>query len=187
MNRPSFLEGVGVALLASLAGAALFTSLGLFLPSGAALRLVIAGLGLAYALYLMSRSQERLGRVTSLLVWLLVAGLTWLLAVPLPLYLLIHLGLLWLLRALYFYSSLLAALLDLGLLLLGLAMGLWAGSQAGSLFLSLWCFFLIQALFGALPAQLSAKPQASQQDSGERFAEAHRNAEAALRSLSSHP
>lgn len=186
MNRPSFLEGVVVALVASLAGTAVDASLSLFLYPGSAPRLVIAGLGLAYVLYLLGRSQERMGRLTSLLVWLLVAGLTGLLAPPLALYLLIHLGLLWLARALYHHASPLAALLDLGLVFLGLAMGLWAIGQSNSLFLGLWCFFLVQALFGALPVRWGGGSPPSE-DAGERFERAHRTAEAALRRLSTHP
>ena len=68
-----------------------------------------------------------------------------------------------------------------------LAAGIWAATQTGSLFLSLWCFFLVQALFVAIPVNMNRKtaPGSSQRDPEDRFQHAHRVAESALRRLSS--
>jgi hypothetical protein len=187
MKQPTFFEGVALALAASLLGSALYSVLSSVFPAGAVLRLLIAGIGLAYVFYLLSRSRERVGRVTVVACWALAAGVIWFIAPPLMLYGLMHLGLIWLTRSLYFYSSVLAALADLGLSGLSLASAIWAASQTGSVFLSLWCFFLVQALFVAIPARLSHSNRETQTgpEKEDRFQRAHRTAEAAVRKLSS--
>jgi hypothetical protein len=187
MKRPTFFEGVLVAIAVSLAGAALFTALGFVFPLGAILRMVVAGLGLGYVLYLLSRSRERAGRIVMLMLWAVAAAATWFMAPSLTLYLLAHVGLIWLIRSLYFYSSVLSALLDLGLNALALAAAVWAATVTHSVFLSIWCFFLVQALFVAIPKRLRPKtstgrPEPDQQD---RFQHAYHVAESAVRKLSS--
>lgn len=187
MRQPSFFEGVAVAMTAALFGSVLYTALSPFSSSDGLLRLLVAGIGLSYVVYLLVRSREPVGRITALACWVLVAGSAWLIQLSLPLYLLVHLGLIWFLRSLYFYSSLFSALVDLVLTGLGLATGIWAAIQTGSLFLSLWCFFLVQALFVAIPATMNRKPASGslERDREDRFQYAHRVAESALRRLSS--
>jgi hypothetical protein len=187
MKQPTFFEGVAVALVASVAGGVLYTALTSVFAGGTVLRLLVAGLGLGYVIYLFSRSRERIGRLTALGFWLIAAGAAWWLAPSLPLYLLVHLGLIWLIRSLYFYSSLLFALADLGLGGLGLAAAVWASIHTGSLFLAIWCFFLLQALFIAIPASLDSRKPLRQPapDREDRFRRAHRAAETAIRKLSS--
>ena len=187
MKQPTFLEGVAVALTASLLGSALYSVLSSAFPAGAVLRLLIAGIGLAYVLYLLSRSRERVGRVTVVAAWTLVTGVIWFIEPPLLPYVLVQLGFIWLTRSLYFYSSVLPALADLGLHGLGLASAIWAAGQTGSVFLSLWCFFLVQALFVAIPARLNRRNRETPAgpENEDRFQRAHRTAEAAVRKLSS--
>lgn len=185
MKRPQFFEGVVVALTASVFGAALFSALGTVFAGGAVLRLLIAGIGLAYVVYLLARSGERVGRVTVLTVWLVLAGATWFVAPPLPLYLVAHIGMIWLIRSLYFHASALSALADLGLTGLSLAAAVWAGIHSQSVFLSIWCFFLAQALFVVLPVSWCRSWNAASDTRGEdRFECAHRVAETALRRFS---
>lgn len=187
MKQPTFFEGVALALAASLLGSALYNVLSSVFPAGAVLRLLVAGISLAYVFYLLSRSRERVGRVTVIACWTLVAGVLWFIAPPLMLYGLMHLGLIWLIRSLYFYSSILLALADLTLNGLSLASAVWAARQTGSVFLSLWCFFLVQALFVAIPTRLSRGNRETPAGAvdRDRFQRAHRAAEAAVRKLSS--
>jgi len=186
MKQATFLEGVGIALAASVTGSILFTALTPLFASGAVLRLLIAALAFAYVLYLLQRSRERIGRVTVIGVWLLAAVLLWLWQPGLLLYLLLHLGMVWLVRALYFYSSALSALADLGLNGLALAAAVWAASHTGSLLLSIWCFFLLQAAFVAIPATpRRGGPSHSGPNESDDFQRAHHVAETALRKLSS--
>jgi hypothetical protein len=126
MKRPTFLEGVGVAIAASLAGSVLYTAMDVVFPGGPVLRLLIAGIGLAYVIYLLSRSPEHVGRITATAAWALVAGVLWFTEPPLLPYVFMHLGAIWLIRSLYFYSSALSALADLGLNGLSLAAAIWA-------------------------------------------------------------
>ncbi len=184
MNRPTFLEGVVVAFAASAAGSVLFTVLGAVLPGGLLLRLLIAGLGLSYVLYLLKRSRDRIGRITTLAAWVLLAAAIWFLQPPLPLYLLLHAGALWLIRSLYFYQSLLSALADLGLHALSVIAAVWAVRQTGSVLLSIWCFFLVQALFVAIPSTMGRDKRGAG-ESEDRFQQAYRVAESALRNLTS--
>jgi hypothetical protein len=187
MTRPSFLEGVLVALAASLAAGALFSTLTLALRTPAALRWVIALVGLGYLLYLLGRSGARVGRVTTVLVWTLISGAA--LALPLPLvpFVLVHGGMVWLVRSLYFHAGLVAALADLALALLGLSTGVWAATQTDSLALAAWSLFLVQALFGQIPSGLArtAPVPLVGAPSDDAFDRAHRGAEAALRRIHS--
>ena len=184
MKRPTFYEGVGVALAASLFGSVTYSALSVAV-GGSVLRLVIAGLALGYVVYLLGRSGERVGRVTALVAWCAAAVALWLATPSLALYLLLHVGLIWLMRSLFFHASLLAALADLGLGGLALAAGVWAVVHSGSLLLGIWCFFLVQALFVAIPPSLARRPRGSGGGQEDGFERAHRVAEAAVRRLSS--
>jgi hypothetical protein len=187
MKRPGFMEGVVLALAVSVIAAVLFTVLGPVFGSAAVLRLLIAASGLAYVIYLLRRSPERVGRVTTLAVWVLVALTLWWLEPSLLLYVAAHAGLIWLVRSLYFHTSVLSALADLGLNGLGIVAAVWATLQAGSLFLSLWCFFLVQALFVGIPRHIGRKhpDRSPDPDHEDRFQHAYRIAEGALRKLTS--
>ena len=125
MNRPGFLHGVIVAAILGFFASAIVATLTPFVGLGAVVRLVIPMLGLAYLLYLLSRTTERLGRVTTLTLWTTMAVVTWWVAPPLPLYLLIHVGAVWLVRSLYFYSGIMPALMDLGLNALSVSAAVW--------------------------------------------------------------
>ncbi len=181
MTRPSFLQGAALALAVSIGGSVLYSGLDSLLGPGLAVRLLIATLGLAYLLYVLVRSQTRVGRLVSLAAWLLLAAVAWLLALPLSLYLLVHVGAIWLLRALYFYPSPLPALADLGLQGLALAAALWAMTNTASPLLGIWCFFLVEALF--VPQAAGKAPL--DRDREDRFQHAYASADAALRRLSS--
>ena len=187
MKAPTFPEGVGVAIAASLAGGMLYTAMGVAFPGIPVLRLLIAGIGLAYAVYLLSRSPERVGRITAAAAWVLIAGALWFTQPPLLLYVFVHLGILWIIRSLYFYSSALSALADMGLNGLSLAAAIWAVTRTGSVFLGIWCFFLVQALFVFIPKSINRTPAAEQagHERDDRFQHAYHSAEAAVRKLSS--
>ncbi|MET0066243.1 MAG: hypothetical protein ABW076_07845 [Candidatus Thiodiazotropha sp.] len=189
MKRPSFSEGVGVSLIASLLGGAVFPLLTLWLAGGFALRGLITLLGLFYLLYLLRRSGRKPGRVLALTLWLLISPLCALLGVSLWGDLSIHLALLWLVRAGLFHNRLYTALLDLGLVVFGLAAALWGSSATGTLVVGLWSFFLVQALFVFIPHAAADSAGATPPEAGdcERFDRAYRAAEYALQRLSRYP
>ena len=184
MKRPTFLHGVLVAAIFGFFASAVVATLTPFVGLGTVIRLVIPALGLAYLLYLFSRSKEKLGRVITLTCWGALAAATWWFAPPLPLYLLIHVGAIWLVRSLYFYSGLVPALADLGISALSVSATVWAISRSGSVFLATWCFFLVQALFVAIPPKLkSRKADDDKPVDNQRFDHARRQADQALRQL----
>ena len=185
MKRPTFFQGVIAAAILGFFASAIVATLTPFVGLGAVLRLLIPALGLAYVLYLFSRTRERIGRVTTLCCWAALATVTWWLAPPLPLYLLIHVGAIWLVRSLYFYSGVLPALMDLGLNTLSIAAAVWAITRSGSLFLATWCFFLVQALFVAIPQAVRARRNSQRNAAldNKPFEHARRQADQALRQL----
>lgn len=187
MKRPTFFEGVAVALVASVFGTAVFAVPAMMFAGSGVHRFVVAGISLAYVLYLLARSRERIGRVTVVAAWLMLAALAWWLALPLPAYIVAHVGMIWLIRSLYFHTSALSALADLGLNALAIAAAVWAGVQTHSLWLGIWCFFLVQALFVTIPRDWR-RPRAGHPptpEASDRFEAAHRVAESALRRAAS--
>ena len=185
MKRPTFFHGVIVAAVLGFFASAMFATLTPFVGLGAVIRMVIPALGLAYLMYLFSRSEERMGRVITLSLWGALATVTWWIAPPLPLYLLIHVAAIWLVRSLYFYSGVVPALMDLGLSTLSISATVWAISRSGSVFLATWCFFLVQALFVTIPPVLKRAQVVKDSTAADNasFERARRNADQALRQL----
>ena len=185
-QRPTFLEGAAVALIASLAISVSVTIFDWVLPLGLLTRVLISVAGFAYLLYLFSRCREKVGRITSLSIYLAMVIVMWIIMPSLPWMVIGHLGLIWLIRSLYYYSSVISALLDLGLTALSLVAAVAAYLHTGSLFLGLWSLFLIQALFAWIPADWQRRAASNkhtvQQD---RFRTAHQAAENAVRQLAS--
>ena len=185
MKRPTFFHGVIVAAVLGFFASAVVATLTPFVGLGAVLRLVIPALALAYLLYLFSRSRERVGRVTTLTLWGALAAVSWWLAPPLPLYLLVHVAAIWLVRSLYFYSGVMPALMDLGISAFSVSATVWSISRSGSVFLATWCFFLVQALFVAIPPAIKSakKSQGNIASESKNFEQARRQADQALQQL----
>jgi hypothetical protein len=183
-RMPSLGAGLGAALVLSACGAALLAAMTPLLGPATALRAVIALLGLAYVLYAVGLSGERVGRITTIVCWIVVASGAWLAGLPFAGYVLVHLGAVWLVRSLYYYSGLLPALADLGVTALGAAFAAWAALRSDSAWLVLWCFFLVQAFHVLIPASLTKRGSAAAAVVDDAFARAHRAAEAAARRLS---
>ena len=185
MKRHGFFHGVIVAAILGFLASVIVATLTPFMGLGIVVRLVIPLLGLAYLLYLLSRSAEKAGRVTTLTFWIAMTAFAWWAALPLPLYLMIHVGAVWLIRSLYFYSGVIPALMDLGLSALSISAATWAMSRSGSVFLATWCFFLVQALYVAIPPTIQRKVNEKQTTPADRrnFERAKRQADAALQQL----
>ena len=96
-----------------------------------------------------------------------------------------HVGLIWLARALYYHPGLVPALLDFGLCGFSVIAALATAKQTGSLFLAMWTFFLVQALFIAIPTFRGDRGATTSDDDG--FDRAYRAAQQALRRLSTQP
>lgn len=181
---PSLALGLGVGLALSLAGAALLAVVSPLFGAAFAARLTVALLGLAYALYVLGKSGERVGRLTTIALWTIAAAGAWLTGLPFVAYVLVHVGLVWLVRSLYFYSGVLSALADLGLSVLGIAFAAWAAHRSGSAMLAFWCFFLAQAFHVLIPTALAERGKEHSAEDDLAFNRAHQAAEAAIRRLS---
>jgi hypothetical protein len=188
MKRPGFFQGVIIAAVFGFFASAVVATLTPFLGFGSVIRLIIPALGAAYLFYLMTRSKARVGRVTTLSLWTALAAITWWVAPPFPLYLLIHVAAIWLVRSLYFHSGVIPALMDLGLNSLSISACVWALTRSGSVFLAVWTFFLVQALFVAIPPTVRAKTKPAGNSVAENgnFKQARLQADAALRQLFTH-
>jgi len=123
------------------------------------------------------------GRVTTVVCWLVVALGAAVAGLPLGAYVLVHVGLIWLVRSLYYYSGVLPALADFGLGLLGVVFAVWAAQRTGSAWLAFWCFFLAQSFHVLIPQSLATRESAAR-GADDAFNRAHRTAEEAIRRLS---
>jgi hypothetical protein len=134
--------GALVAFVLALAGAAVFAATTPWLSTAHAIRGIAIALGGAYTLYLLSRSEERTGRIATVALWCVATALAVVFASSLPLFLICQVASIWLIRSLYFHGSIVAALADLGLGGLALAFAIWAARTAASCSrsgVSSWC------------------------------------------------
>ncbi|MBN1379958.1 MAG: hypothetical protein JXA04_12070 [Gammaproteobacteria bacterium] len=185
MKRPGILNGIVIALFLSVIASAIYFVAKPLFGGGLVLRALITLMSLAYIVYLLRGSRVKIGKLTTVALWLVVSVVVWLWAPPLAAYLLIHTGLIWLVRSFYFHSSIVTSLADLGLSLLAIIAAVWAAMHSNSLFLSVWCFFLVQALFVMVPARWTRKIADNMvSDEPDHFQNAWVNADAALRKIS---
>ncbi len=182
MKGPGILSGIGFAIIASLTSGLLGALLPiLFTPAFSSLSIVL-GLTLAYLLYLFRYCNVRRGRIITLALWCSLSLCGWVLDTSLLSQLVLQLAIIWLVRSFYFHVSIFAALFDLALVVMAGAAGVWAILQTGSFTAAVWCFFLAQSLFVAIPELNRTRYQNS--STVDRFQNAHRVAQQAARKLS---
>ncbi len=187
MKTATFFEGIFVALVLSFISSVVLFTLSSFFPISILIRMIITGITFAYILYLLSRSKECVGRVTVVIVWFIGTTILWFAWPPITLFILGHLTAIWLVRSLYYYSNLLSALSDLALNYFSVAIAFVVAGHTNSMFLTLWCFFLIQALFVLIPKSLNKKSTTNSTTpfkNDDDFQHAYRAAETAVRTLS---
>jgi hypothetical protein len=189
MKQATFSEGILIALLSSVSAAAIFMTLSTIFLGDNIFRVLVAGLSFTYIMYLLLRSHENVGRVTTTVLWFLITISSAIFTPSLVFYTGIQLLMIWLIRSLYYYSSVLTSLLDLGLTGISLITAIWAWTVSQSVFLTFWSFFLVQALFVYIPKKIRTNKsvQAKQRLSSDKFEEAYRCAELAVRNLTTYP
>jgi len=185
MKAPGIIDGVIVALVISFGTAAAGLVLGGFITYATLFNLVLYTATLIYLVYLLKRSQAKVGRVVVIASWALASLGCWFFEVPPFTQVLIQAALIWLVRSLYFHGSIFAAVLDGGLVASGLAASAWAMLNTGSLAGALWSFFLVQALFCWIPDLARKQPREiyGKQREQSSFQSAHRVALDAVRKL----
>lgn len=182
MKTPGIIDGIVVAIIISLGAGVAKLLLGGFLAYGSLFNLVLYAATLVYLVYLLRRCGARTGRVIVIVGWGLTSLACWFFDILLFEQVLIQAGFIWLVRSLYFHSSLASAALDFGLVSVGLAASAWTMVNTASLPAALWSFFLVQALFCWVP-QIARPQTAGMQQQQTSFQSAHRVALDAVRKL----
>ena len=167
MQRPTVLEGILVALAASLLISLLIFMLRLALGAVLAWKTATVVLAYGYIVYLLARRGRSAGRLTLALLSLLVCVACLLLEPHWPALLLVAVGLIWGVRACVYSRSLVAACLHGGLCLLGLGVALWAYAHSGSAALASWSFFLLQAAGVFVPPRFPQQTPEAEGAAGE--------------------
>jgi hypothetical protein len=186
MKAPGILHGVVVAFFITLFTAALTLFLGGSVFYLTLFEICLYGSTLIYLTILLKHSGTPVGRVVTISVWA-VASMTSLLAnIPPVEQVFIQAAIIWLTRSLYFHHSIVAAVLDLGLVLLGLAASAWAMFNTSSIAAAVWSFFLIQSMFCWIPDRnpLRSKNSLTPNAENASFNAAHRVALDAVRKIS---
>lgn len=188
MKLPSFWREAGVALLLSVVGSVGFHVAALVIGNASALRLLVLGVGLAYALIALDTLAARSGRLFAV-VALITADVGLIVLDPtLTVWVLVQTFALWLLRSCYVHPRPLAALIDAVLCVGAIAAAAFGLLHSRSVFLALWAYFLVQALYVLIPDTLGPGARAAATpDTASRFDQAERTAEAALRRLTLRP
>jgi len=187
MHRPTLLEGVLVALVLSLSVSPLVVLVQLSLGSLLAWKMLLMVMAYTYICYLLARSGRRSGRITLGLLALTVLLVSLVLNLRFPTILLLCVTLMWGIRSCAYSRSLISAVLQGGVCVLGCGAALMAYRPSGSLALATWSFFLVQAAFVLIPAQCLRRPAtpagATQGGTPDGFGLAYHAAEQALERL----
>jgi hypothetical protein len=178
----SFTRGVVFALGFAFLSSVAFTLVGPGMPHHALVWLLVPSLCFAYLLSIGQHRYRKAGWASSLVLWCAFALLLWVVSPSLTDYLLLHVAALSSMRGLFFHKNLLSVLMDFALSLLALGTSFWAASHTGSVFLSVWCFFLVQAAFVAIPGcRTATSTRSGTASNSQQFDLALRKAEEALR------
>jgi hypothetical protein len=166
MHRPTLLEGILVALLLSLSVSPLVVFVQLALGSLLAWKLVVMGLAYTALTVLLASLVFNLRFTTILLLCV---------------------TLIWGVRSFAYSRSLVSAVLQGGVCILGCGAALMVYGHSHSLALAIWSFFLVQAMFVLIPAPGMHRPAtpggASLGGAPDDFARAYHAAEQALERL----
>jgi hypothetical protein len=189
-KKQSFLGEIAFGFVASLIAAAVALTLSYVMPAGFVARLTVAGLGLAVVIRSIAQSDERTGRIVTLVAWTVVAAGVWLAGAALPVFVVVHVTLAWLVRSLYCYSRIVEAGVDFGITLLALSFAVFAAVRTDSVFLAAWSFLLVQALHVSIPGLVARWSEPKQEeiplgDPNRGFAEAFKAANEALHRIAS--
>lgn len=184
MQRPTLLEGVFVALVLSLLAGPMVALLYSLVGSLLAWKTALVVIAYTYMCYLLVQGGRRSGRVTLGLLALavLLAGMAF--DLRLTSLLLLCVALIWGIRSVAYSRSLVSALLQGGVCVLGCGAVLMVYGHSGSFAWAIWSFFLVQAAFVLIPARLTRRPTvdigAEPVDAPHGFARAHHAAAQAL-------
>ena len=183
MKAPTFPRGVALALALALGAAVFMDGFGPVFGARSALRLLVTGLGLVYIAYLAASATRRTGVVTTLLFWAVATATAWFAAPSIAVYALLQVAMIWLARSFLERRRPLTALADLSINAAAALLATAAMTRTGSLFLTVWSFFLVQALHVAIPRFARSGRPAPRPDFETEFDAARHRASAAINQL----
>jgi len=184
MKKFSLFEGVIIAALLSATGSLLYLIFTLVFSLHTSAQFSFSIIATLYAGYILARSSKPFGKLSLLTGWAGWVVAIWLINLSLIPFIIAHLLGLWLLRSVTYHSQLLPRVLDLILCAASFIIAFVALTSTNSLAFSLWCLFLTQALFSALPKHWQKKQKETHDNKREaRFNQAFNNAESALYKL----
>ena len=187
MKSPSLSGGLAFAFCAAIATAILTLSLPIILPVLAP-KFTLALITIGYLFYLIKQSGEKTGRIVTGGIAIGVSILTLTISMSLIEFILIQLGLIWIVRSLYLRARPIPALIDGLLIVAGILLASWGILQTQSLAIAVWCFYLTQALFIDWPNRFFKEDADINSDSvnQQRFDQAWLAAQQAVEKLSKH-
>ena len=142
MTKLSFIRSTIAALVISAATAVLFSALLMFFSGSAALQLATTAATFAYLVYLLSNTETKFGKLSTLTSFVLISGAALYLSPSLLITATLNVGFIWLVRAVYYHSNVLVAFADLIISLVAFTAAVGAALQSQSVFLAFWSFFL---------------------------------------------
>ncbi len=181
MSGPTFGGGVVFAALAAAGTATVLTALEGLWPADALLAAAGALAAGAYVLCVVARGRPGAGRVVMPLAWLGMTLVVATLSPGLVSWLAVQAFAISAVRTFVHHRGALAALLDFALSALALLAAVAAVRAGGGVLLSVWTFFLVQALYVFIPRRWT--PRTATDDPVARFAAAHLRATRALERL----
>jgi hypothetical protein len=184
MKRPNFIDGVIFAAVASVSGMALFMLLISFFNALFTAHLILTFLTISYIAYLLWRSPRESGAVSALLFSIISLVIIWLLEPSFSTLLAAHALLITLVRSFAYHQTVIAVVADGLLNGLGVGAAIWAFSATDSLPITFWSYFLLQALFCLITPCSAHSGKVVDEPVNDRFTEAYRSAQVALRQLS---
>ncbi len=181
MKTPTLIEQIGIAIALTMASYPATPLLHYWFSPEAAHNTLLGLLLLAYILCLCILAPARPGKIILISISAILTGLAlFIVSSPLGLTTL-AIGLLCTSRTLLFYRCLVALFSDALLQIGAISIALWAYSSNGSLLLSIWCFFLCQALWVFIPIDTKQTIKGwHSNETTDRFSHSHRMAETAL-------
>jgi hypothetical protein len=176
MKQPTLLKNIGIALLLFAVSVIVNSILS---PGMHRVLLLIALTTFLYLGYLMYNSPRKTGKFILMVSCVFILAGSFIFIREISSLLISCTVLIWLVRSLLYYSSIVSVLFDAVLCLTGLAIAGWAFVNSGFIAVATWSFFLVQSLHVLIPHK-TTNTYPSGVIENDRFNNAHQTAEYAI-------
>ena len=174
-----FAEGAGVAFALSLMATLIYRGSAVLLGTSVSLATLFVLLLSLYALYLLKRSNRSAGKPTAVIAFISFALLLNSLSLPLAIVAGVLMPAVWVLRCFFYRQGVIDSVLDLGLSAAALIAAIAAATATQSIFITVWTFFIVQALHVSIP--LLGEAPGRPTNPAQQFECAYTSAETAIR------